>query len=115
MCDIENKEAGKWFEWWYSNRGAWELICGEHLFQQEFTMRDAVQIARDLVDREMYLLAVVMLHQILKNSCIDGAFVRVVTGRLEGNFPEMGIISECIASVERVLTQNHAMDNKLML
>ena len=97
MRDTENKEAGKWFEWWYRNQNAWELVCGEHLFGQDFTMRDAVQISKDLVDREMYQLAIVMLHQILKSSCIDEAFIRVIVGRLEGNSPEIGIISECIA------------------
>lgn len=115
MRDTENKEAGKWFEWWYRNQNAWELVCGEHLFRQEFTMRDAVQISKELVDREMYQLAIVMLHQFLKSSCIDEAFIRVIVGRLEGNSPEMGIISECIASVERVLLENHAMDNKVIL
>lgn len=115
MRDMENREVGKWFEWWYSNQNAWELICGDHLLKISFTMREAVQILKDLADREMYQLVIVLLHQLLKNSCIDEAFIRVIVGRLEGNSPEMGVISECIASVEKVLTENHAMNNKVML
>lgn len=115
MREMENKEAGRWFEWWYSNQYAWELICGEHLKQKEFTMKEAVDILKDLADRELYQLAIVLLHQLMKNTSMDEAFIGVVIRRIEGGVSDKGIISECIAAVEKALIENHAMNNKVML
>lgn len=115
MSEMENKEAGRWLEWWYSNRNAWELICGDQNLMISFTMKDAVQVLKDLVNREMYQLAIVLLHQLMKNSCIDEAVIRVIAERLGGGSGDKGIISECIVAAERVLIENNAMNHKVML
>lgn len=115
MHDLENKEAGKWLEWWYGNQNAWELICGDRNRMISFTMKEAVQILKDMADRELYQLAIVLLHQLMKNSCIDEAVIHAVAGRLGGESSDRGIISECIAAAEKALIENNAMNHKVML
>lgn len=104
----ENENAIKVINWWRNNRDIWELICGE-CTRVEFTISDIISILKNLVDNELYQIAIVLIYQLEKCKYMDDAIDKAIANIINNANPNYGVITECISEFEKMAIEKDLM------